>query len=861
MLGRLSRNGEDSDPVLFNELLYTGEFILKFTTAAFVAAIEDDRQQNRYRLLHGLIRANGVGDWSRALDETLSGLASQELASDFSDLRRVFTERVGKGSWQHEVVRDIQAVLDLVYDGSQPLGEKVSLRTWFQSFVELRNKTRGHGAPTPGTCAKIVPKLKDSISLLVENNPIFKLPWAYLHRNLSGKYRVVELGGGCNVFAKLKAGSAINGENYPDGIYLSAGGHRRVELVHTDLDISDFFFPNGAYTGETYELHSLITDSRLKGDATPYMAVPSDRPPSETEGRGELDVVGHVFTNLPTVRPDYVPRPELEAEIRKVIINDRHPIVTLVGRGGIGKTSLALATLREIADTDRYDVIVWFSARDIDLLTSGAKPVQPEVLTDREIAGKYLALIGHQPTEGGKKINPTAIMAKHLHESPQGPTLFVFDNFETIRSPIDLFNWIDANIRLPNKAVITTRFRDFKADYPIEVSGMEPEEAESLVVQTAISLGIDYLIGSKERDTIINDANAHPYVIKIMLGEIANTGHFSKPVNLIARKEEILDALFERTYANLSPIASRIFLTLCGWRSLVPQIAVEAVLLRHGGEIIDPEGGIDQLTRMSLVERIPAADGADFLEVPFTAGIFGKRKLEVSPIRALIESDIRFLQDIGPTAVSGLKDGIGPRVQIFFRKAARRISEKSSSIEEMRSVLEFLARRHPPAWLLLSELEQEVAHQDSNANAMEYIRRYLETRPSGVEAQTAWRRLFILYKKTGDVIASCGAFLKLAETAEPSIDELSTMANWLNTDQEVKQVMDASERSSLFKPLASLMEVRLSELSANDISRLAWLYLHSGDDIRALDLAERGLKREVGNMHCQKLVEKLANYN
>jgi len=64
----------------------------------------------------------------------------------------------------------------------------------------------------------------------------------------------------------------------------------------------------------------------------------------------------------------------------------------------------------------------------------------------------------------------------------------VFDNFETVRNSADLFQWIDINIRFPNKIGITTRVREFKADYPIEVLGMEKGEAEMLIGQTAVSL-------------------------------------------------------------------------------------------------------------------------------------------------------------------------------------------------------------------------------------------------------------------------------------------------------------------------------------------------------------------------------------
>ena len=484
--------------------------------------------------------------------------------------------------------------------------------------------------------------------------------------------------------------------------------------------------------------------------------------------------------------------------------------------------------------------------------------VRPQLLTDRDIAKEYQTLVGEVAEEKEGKLNPTALMAQHLRDSPHGPTLFVFDNFETVRSPVDLFRWIDMHIRLPNKAMITTRFRDFKADYPIDVSGMELKEADELVTQITASLGIEQLIGTKERNLVIEQSNGHPYVIKIMLGEIADAGSFSKPGKLIARRDDILDALFERSYANLSPIASRIFLTLSGWRSLVPQLAVEAVLLRHGHESVDPESGVDQLVRLSLVERIEASDGTDFLEVPLTAALFARQKLEVSPNRIVIEDDIQFLQDIGATAKSGLRDGIRPRIGAFFKKTARRISEGSVDLEMMRPVLEFLARGYPPAWLLLSELEEETSDQSESNRATECVRRYLESQPPATDAKAAWHKLVVLYRRTDDVVGGCGAFLEAARITEPPLDDLSSMANWLNNASEVRISMDVVERSALFKPLATLMEKHLVEASATDLSRLAWLHLHSGDQQRALDVTNMGLERDRENTYCQRLVARLS---
>jgi hypothetical protein len=651
----------------------------------------------------------------------------------------------------------------------------------------------------------------------------------------------------------------MHSENYKNGVYMSAGQLRRVELLHSDPDTSDFFLPNGAFNGKTYELHSLVTDSRLTAEAGPYLAVAGDRPASETGGKRQLDIVGNAFANLPAVPTGYVRRARLETEVREALTNDRHPVVTLVGRGGIGKTSLALATLHEIARTTRYEVMVWFSARDIDLTIAGPKVVQPRVLTERDIAEEYRSLVDAPTTGQNGKISAVSIMAEHMRHSPLGPTLFVFDNFETVRNPVDLFQWIDTNIRIPNKAVITSRFREFKADFPIEVSGMEHEEAEALISQAAASLNIQHLIGKEQRDQIIEESDGHPYVIKIILGEIANTGRFGKPSNMIVRKEDILDALFERTYVNLSPMANRVFLTLSGWRSLVPQLAVEAVIMRHGSDGVNPGTAVDELVRMSFVERTRAEDETDFLAVPLTAAMFGKKKLEVSPHRELIENDIRFLQEIGATTTTGLKEGIRPRIAAFFKRIAKRISDGNVSLEEMRPVLEFVARSYSPAWLLLADLELEL--EGGLGASANYLRRFLAEKPPAQEAQIAWQRLITVYRAMNNVVGGCSAFLRAAEISEPPLYQISNMANWLNTEREVIEKLDVAERGALFKPLAGLMEGYLQTASATDLSRLAWLHLHAGDERRALEVAEIGLQREPGNLHCQRLVDKLAKYS
>lgn len=292
----------------------------------------------------------------------------------------------------------------------------------------------------------------------------------------------------------------------------------------------------------------------------------------------------------------------------------------------------------------------------------------------------------------------------------------------------------------------------------------------------------------------------------------------------------------------------------------MPQLAVEAVVHRHGMLGGDPEQAIDELVRMSLVERTMAADQTTFLSVPLAAALFGVKKFEVSPYRQLIEDDVRFLQDLGATTATGLREGLHPRIVAFFRKAAKMIGEGGVSFEEMCPVLEFIARSYSPAWLLLADLSSEIETPTGFDRAAEYVRRFLEERPPVEEAESAWRRLVAIYRATNDIIGCVSAFLRAAEISKPPIHLISNMANMLNKERDVIEVMDVGERAVLFKPLARLMERDIASASATDLSRLAWLHLHAGDEKSALDAANLGLQRESDHAYCRNLVEKLVRY-
>ena len=111
--------------------------------------------------------------------------------------------------------------------------------------------------------------------------------------------------------------------------------------MHTDADLQDYYFANGGLNGKNYELLSYYSGNKMDGDASAYFTPPGTLPPSETEGHGELLLQGSCLSNVPELMRDYVSRLNLENELSQLLLDDKRPIVTLIGRGGIGKTSVA----------------------------------------------------------------------------------------------------------------------------------------------------------------------------------------------------------------------------------------------------------------------------------------------------------------------------------------------------------------------------------------------------------------------------------------------------------------------------------------------------------------------------------------
>ena len=777
VLERAERAKSDSDFTYFFSLLLAIEALAKTMVLGVVAAIADDKDRNRYRLEHQLVRSDGLGEWGKAIEDALTGPASQFLLADAREEQTELTRLCKAGEWQYDATAALkEALQDLAIDAEE-VPVRSDMKRWFRLLATLRNKTRAHGATQPEKASKAAVYIARSIALVYGNFHLFRRQWAHLYRNLSGKYRVSVISESTSDFEFLKR---ERGHQFINGVYVFIGSLRRIALMQTDAELQDFFFANGGLTSKRYELLSYYTDDKTDGDASAFLTPPGVLPPSETQGHGELIPQGNCFSNVPELVRDYVNRPGLEEELARLLLDDKRPIITLLGRGGIGKTSLALKVIHGLYSETRYEGIVWLSARDVDLQFTGPKSVRPMVLSPEDMGKFYASLVLPEEQAGAKGFNPRAFFEQQLQKCDLGPCLFVFDNFETTQNPIEMFNWIDSFVRLPNKALITTRLREFKGDYPLEVQGMNEQEARQLVNQTADALRVSKYLDPKYINEFIALSEGHPYVIKILLGEIAKAERAVNIPRLVAGTDDILTALFERTYAALSPCAQRAFLTLSAWNSPVPRLALEAVLFRSTAERYEVEKGIESLLQYSMAEiHVAPSDKQEFISLPLVASVFGKKKINISPSKAAILADVDILQMLGPSRRDDIHLGLVKRLESFLGNISRRI-EAGGSYEEFAPMLEAICRAYNPGWLLLAQWHMEERTKHGYERAQQELRRFLENAPPPDEAAEAWRLLGHACYRTGDALGEVHAFIERAQVREVPFYDLSNTANKLN---------------------------------------------------------------------------------
>ncbi|CAG0961713.1 hypothetical protein ANRL3_00920 [Anaerolineae bacterium] len=193
-----------------------------------------------------------------------------------------------------------------------------------------------------------------------------------------------------------------------------------------------------------------------------------------------------VFHNLP--QPDHGRFVGREDEVKQIIRilrpypHSQYPLVTIDGIGGIGKSALALEMAHrylrnyaQIPPEERFDAVIWTSAKQNVLTAEGIVPRQQALRTLDDI---YTAIAITLQREGITRVRPEEQAETVRNALTRQRTLLIVDNLETVddKAVMEFLRELPA----PTKAIVTTRHR-LDVAYPVRLTGMPWADAQLLI--------------------------------------------------------------------------------------------------------------------------------------------------------------------------------------------------------------------------------------------------------------------------------------------------------------------------------------------------------------------------------------------
>ena len=198
---------------------------------------------------------------------------------------------------------------------------------------------------------------------------------------------------------------------------------------------------------------------------------------------------------------------------QRLLDRDQHHLLSIVGLGGIGKTSLADAVVRQVIPHFYFTRILWLRLES-DTLT-GRFPA-PEIAYQTLLDNLSQMLWPDEATRYAQNERLTRIR----YQLSQAPHLIVIDNLEDPDDTAYLLAQLHDFVR-PSKVLVTSRVRPQTATpvYLLTLQDLQKEDAESLIRHHAQEKGLTAVATMDDADLqeIYETIGGNPYALKLVV--------------------------------------------------------------------------------------------------------------------------------------------------------------------------------------------------------------------------------------------------------------------------------------------------------------------------------------------------------
>jgi LuxR family glucitol operon transcriptional activator len=307
-----------------------------------------------------------------------------------------------------------------------------------------------------------------------------------------------------------------------------------------------------------------------------------------------------IHSNLP--EPDFadtgfVGRDQDRQSISQLLAG-AHPIITVTGEGGVGKTSLALRCLYDIVEQSQdYDVVVWSTMKTAALTTSGVRSIAGALGNELSLLRGIAAEVGPDPGE----LDKTELVDLVLGLLGECRVLLVIDNMETIDR--EALRPLFASVPRGSKILLTSRIGigEFENRYPLQ--GMIQRDAINLIRNTARLYNAADL--AKRDDAALNTlADAlyrNPLAIRWFVQGYSEGRTITDLLNKRGSLQDVLNFCFHTLYESLDDGQKAVLRTFVATGK--PLSEVQVALLTETWDIEHVRSTIQYLFASNLLTR------------------------------------------------------------------------------------------------------------------------------------------------------------------------------------------------------------------------------------------------------------------
>lgn len=267
--------------------------------------------------------------------------------------------------------------------------------------------------------------------------------------------------------------------------------------------------------------------------------------------------------NLPTdsdsTPPNNLPTPDFDEtgffgrrqQINRIMkaIKGAYPVVSILGDGGVGKTSIALKVAYELLEdpTQPFDTIVWVSAKATILTTNEIQRIGDAIQDSLGLFVAAAAELGSITAEA----DPVGEVLSYLEAFK---VLLILDNLETVLD--DRLRQFLLDLPMGSKVIITSRI-GLGIENPVQLEPLSEDEARNLLRALARTRHVKTLEGLDQETVtaLAKSMGGHPAYIKWFVSGV-QAGR--RPEELLVDNELLLDFCMSNVYQYLDADAQAV---------------------------------------------------------------------------------------------------------------------------------------------------------------------------------------------------------------------------------------------------------------------------------------------------------------